>query len=98
METTIASKLAEHGVLGIVTLICLYAIWKLSNDLTAERAGRREDAQKHAETLREIQDKRLADAGAYTAKLLEINTVVHATVDKIANVAEHISKRRRTDA
>lgn len=98
METAIATKLAEHGVLGVVTMICLYTIWKQSTDLTLEREGRRLDAQKHADVVRELQDKRLADAGNYTAKLLEINTTVHATVDKLADVAEHISgARRKTD-
>jgi len=95
MESAIAAKLAEHGVLGLVTMICLYAIWRLQNDLAAERAGRIEDAKRAADLVQAVQDKRLADATAYTAKLLEINTTVHATVDKLADVAEHISSPRR---
>lgn len=99
MESAIAAKLAEHGVLGVVTMICLYAIWKLQAELAAERAGRIEDAKRAGEQVQAVQDKRLADAAAYTAKLLEINTTVHATVDKLADVADHISlPRRKTDA
>lgn len=92
----VISKILEHGVLGILVVIFIYAIVRLSSDLTAERDGRRLDAEKKSTELRELQEKRIADQVAYTSKLLEINSAVHATVDKLADVANHISKLRRT--
>jgi hypothetical protein len=86
------SKLAEHGLLGLLLVGALYVIYSVNGSHSAERTARLEEVKsikdQHRIEINALQALRLTDAQAYAAKILELNTAVYGTVDKLADVAD----------
>jgi len=102
MAPDLINKLAEHGILGLLLAVSLYVIYRQNVELTLERAARLKDSTDHRGEIKAQADQRLADAQAYAEKVLELNTAVHGTVDKLTDVADRFvqlpADRRRSHA
>ena len=82
-----SEKLAEHGVLGVVCLILMYSIVRLY-------LARDADAKNYNAELQKATDGRLADAKAYTDKVLEIQRTVIDSVNKLSELYEMEQQNR----
>lgn len=57
MSDAVLSKFAEHGVLGLVTLVLLYTLRSVYQELKEERKGRLEDAGRYSDSLLKLTDR-----------------------------------------
>ncbi len=67
MGDKLLEQLAEHlGVPGVILALCLWALWKVYKDGKKAQEG-------YEKQLKEIHEKRVADAQSMVEKLLSLN-------------------------
>ncbi len=87
-----AAELLKHGILGVLLLIAMLAIWRLWDDtkdgqkVCSDQA--RIVAERHEALLKLIHDQRVADHQAMTAQLLRTTAEVVSALTTASNGLE----------